>query len=52
VAISWSPTTQCTGDITTKLTVDPNGDLRFTDVHADDLGDRVLWGIHTWVKIG
>jgi TRAP-type C4-dicarboxylate transport system substrate-binding protein len=52
VAISWSPATQCTGDITAKLTVDPNGDLRFTDVHTADLGDRVVWGIHTWVKIG
>ena len=51
VAISWSPTTECTGDMTAILKIDANGDLRFEDVRSPVLGDRVIWRIHTWMRI-
>lgn len=52
IAIAWSPETECSGDITAKLTIDAEGNLRFGDVKSAALLDRVLWSIHEWEKIG
>ena len=51
VAISWSPTTECTGDVTAIPKIDADGDLRFEAVRSPVLGDRVIWRVNTWMKI-
>jgi TRAP-type C4-dicarboxylate transport system substrate-binding protein len=47
---AWDPTTPCTGDFSATWELS-HGQLRFTQIRTDALGDRILWGLKPFRKI-